>query len=197
MIVLLCEFNGRSPLMPALADNGWGRMWASYGPAWSYDGEPWGFDNGAWSAYRKKEDLNIDQWLRRMVKAADAAPHPPCVAVVPDIVAGGVESLQFSLTMNHWCRVGWPWFLAVQDGMCAADVRPHLNRFAGLFLGGSNGFKRQAGEWCKLAHDNGLRFHFGRCNREPWIEDAIRIGADSIDTSRPVRCAVGGQGGYF
>lgn len=193
MIVLLGEFNGKSRLIPDLQRYGWGRMWASYGPAWSYDGEPWGFDNGAWSAFTKQTPFDGERFQRRMQRAIQKAVYPPAVAVVPDIVQGARDSLVFSLEWLSRCNAEWPWFLAVQDGLTQRDVEPVVERFDGLFLGGSDELKGAAARWCRLAHDYGRLFHFGRCNREQWIRNAIEIGADSIDTTRPIRAATGGE----
>jgi hypothetical protein len=75
---------------------------------------------------------------------------------------------------------------AVQNGMTLADVRPVLDGFAGIFLGGDNGFKAQAKEWCDLAHANGLRFHYGRAGTLAKLEHAMEIGADSADSAFPM-----------
>ena len=197
MIVLIGEFNGKSRMMPYLERHGWGRMWASYGPAWSYDGEPWGFDNGAFRAWRKSEPFPAERFERRIAKAKDTQPHPPCVAVLPDVVGNGAATLAQA---EYWLpRLPhlWPWFLAVQDGIDRNAVRDLLPRVAGLFLGGTDAFKRTAGDWCNMAHDAGKLFHFARCNREPWLRSAIDIGADSIDTTRPIRALTGCEADWF
>ena len=201
MKVLIGEFSGKSKFMPKLKQHGWGRMWASYGPAFDYDDEPWGFDNGAWSAYTKKVSFDEAKFIRRLNRAIDRATYPPIVAVVPDIVGSGLASLAFSegyLNGSHLVR-GWPWFLAVQDGMCIERVRRVMLHYdiAGLFLGGTDEFKKTAPIWCELAHRNNKSFHFARCNREDWYRLAIRIGTDSMDSTRPLRAFTGGEMSRF
>jgi hypothetical protein len=195
--VLIGEFNGKSRMMPYLERHGWGRMWASYGPAWSYDGEPWGFDNGAFRAWRKGESFPVGKFRTRIERAMSTQPHPPCVAVLPDVVGDGVATLAQA---EHWLpRLpnSWPWFLAVQDGIYPERVRRLLPRVAGLFLGGTDAFKRTAGMWCDMAHGADKLFHFARCNREAWIRSALDIGADSIDTTRPLRALTGNEADWF
>jgi len=187
MIVLLGEFNGKSKVMPYLAKNSWGRMWASYGPTWSYDDEPWGFDNGAWSCYVKGRPFDVAKFKRRLATALERSVYPPVVAVVPDVVGNGLATLAEAVKWRDELPSEWPWFLAVQDGCCVERVRRELFHWEGIFLGGTDAFKRTAGLWCELAHRHDKPFHFARCNREAWIRNAIDIGADSIDTTRPVK----------
>jgi hypothetical protein len=109
----------------------------------------------------------------------------PYLAVVPDVVAGGMESLEFSL---RWMErlPKWPWYLAVQDGMKPVDVARHLNGFAGIFLGGTDAFKGTAPAWRGLATENGIRFHYGRAGTPAKIEHAKEVGADSLDSAFPL-----------
>ncbi len=195
--VLVAEFAcsprpGGRFLAGKLREHGWGRMWASkLRRHEEYPGEPWGFDNGAWSAFVAGQPFNESLFLRRL-DAGLAAGRVPLLAVTPDIVAGGPASLDFSLCWRERLPERWPWFLAVQDGLAGADVLPHLGRFAGLFLGGSDAFKRQAQDWCRLAHAHGLRFHYGRCGKDSSLRHALAVGADSLDSATPVlRVAVG------
>lgn len=196
MIVLVAEFGGSSKLMPYLRKNKWGRMWASYGPQWNYDGEPWGFDNGAWSAFVQRTEFPAEKFKRRIAKAVSIQPYSPCVAVLPDVVGDARRTLESS---SRWASEGlprWPWFFALQDGVTQADADAMLPFAAGYFLGGSDRFKCESAKWCDYAHSHGKLFHFGRCNREAWVYDAIRIGADSIDSATPILAAtINGQAG--
>ena len=169
----------------------------SYGPAWEYEDEPWGFDNGAWadqSAGREFDGNRFRKWLNR---CRDKQSYPPIVAAVPDIAISGTDvgepglaSLAFS---NRWRRElpnDWPWFLVVQDGVCPERVRRDLYAYdyAGIFLGGTDKFKQTAPIWCDMAHRHNKLFHFGRCSRiDSWVRMALRIGADSMDTTRWTR----------
>jgi len=109
----------------------------------------------------------------------------PALAALPDIVAGGLRSLEFSLA---WLErlPDWPWYLVVQDGMRLEEVEPELPSVAGLFLGGTTRFKQSALLWARLAHAHGKRFHFARAGTLARIELAQRVGADSLDSSFPL-----------
>jgi hypothetical protein len=183
-IVLLGETRSRTYLR-AMAALGWGRMWTVGTPSTASIHEPWGFDNGAFVAWSHGEPFPRGIFESRLTRAL-TLPAPPLVAVTPDIVAGGERSLEFSLAWRPQLPDAWPWFLAVQDGMDPADVADALPAFAGLFLGGATAFKRTAGQWAAMAHAAGKRFHYGRASLPRRVDHAIRVGADSLDTSFPL-----------
>jgi hypothetical protein len=170
-----------------LQQHGWGRMVIDQ-KIQSYNGEPWAFDNGAYRDYLAGEPFNQWQFLRRLSMAESLG--RPYLAIVPDKVGAGRDSLDIS---NHW-RVrpeldnGWPWYLAVQDGMSVHDVEDSLTSFAynGLFLGGSTLFKRTARTWSELAHKYGTKFHYGRAGTPMKIRHAATVGADSCDSAFPL-----------
>lgn len=162
---------------------GWGRMWTERTPS-LFEGERWGFDNGAFVAWKRKESFPVDAFQRRLDAAVSIG--TPMLAVCPDIVANGCESLPFSLDWIGRLPSNWPWYLAVQDGMVCDEVQPHLKKFSGIFLGGSDKFKAQAYRWCKLAHSNGLKFHYGRAGTPRKLLSAFKVGADSVDSAFPL-----------
>lgn len=162
---------------------GWGRMWV-HRTIRLYEGERWGFDNGAFGAWRSGETWDADKYRKRL-DAAHAL-GTPRLAVVPDLPAEGERSLEFSLRWLDELPHPWPWFLAIQDGMTHDMVRPHLRRFAGLFLGGTDEFKRGAAGWVALAKSARLQFHYGRTSTIRKLEHARRIGADSCDSTQPL-----------
>lgn len=56
--------------------------------------------------------------------------------VLPDIVAGGLRSLEFSLLWLERLRSSpAPLLIAVQDGMTPDDVREYLSPAVGIFVG--------------------------------------------------------------
>jgi hypothetical protein len=177
---------------------GWGRMFAGYKPT-PYDGEKWGFDNGAYKHWTDGMPFDEARFKYRLTVAA-AIGHPH-LAVCPDIVAGGCSSLGFSLKWIEWLHAygeqsqrpsnpawpsRWDWYLAVQNGMTIHDVKPHLEHFAGIFLGGDDGFKAQAWRWRVFAKDHGKPFHYGRAGTLPKLESALKMKADSLDSSYPL-----------
>lgn len=163
---------------------GWGRLFLHRHPT-PYNYERWGFDNGAFMAWRNHKPFPEQEFTERL-KVALATPATPYLAVTPDIVANGCESLQFSLQWRTKLPRDWPWYLAVQDGMTIEDVEPHLHLFAGLFLGGTDDFKCTAEQWCALAHKHQLKFHYGRCGTPAKLLHACDVKADSLDSAFPL-----------
>lgn len=173
--------------------------------------EPFIIDNGVWRDWNahkkgKRADPYIDEmaYMTRRWKAEQTG-HEPLFAVIPDIIAGGMDSLDFSRwwidieqAATEWdLRCGfWPWYLAVQDGMDPAAVEELLAdqatddwqdryqaKIAGLFIGGTDEFKKTAPMWAELAHRYGLGCHFGRCSTPERLAEAVAAGCDSCDSA--------------
>lgn len=183
-LVLVGETSSRANV-ERLQELGWGRMFVEKRPT-PYPFEKWGFDNGAFLAYRRGEKFPELQYRKRPDIAAKVN-SDPYIAIVPDIVAGGLRSLDFS---NEW-RLNlqafrWPWFLAVQDGMEVAHVEQSIHLYDGLFLGGTDRFKATAYRWRSLAHTHRKRFHYGRASTPLKLLSAYRSGADSCDSAFPL-----------
>lgn len=162
----------------------WGRMCVRDTPD-PYLGEKYGFDNGAFPAHLRGMPFPQSDFQRRLEKALKV-PADPWLAVAPDIVAGGLHSLEFSLAWIEKLPRHWPWYLAVQDGMLPEDVAPVLHLFSGIFLGGSDKFKGRAFTWCKFAHSNQKKFHYARAGTREKIKHAYMVGSDSMDSSFPL-----------
>lgn len=170
---------------------GWGRMWSrSYGLP--YPGEPWGFDNGAWHAAEHGKAFPVELFQKRVEEGHRRSLEittPPFVAVAPDIVHGGLASLEFSLGWIGRCRElapTWPWFLAAQDGVTPKALHDAIDQFDGIFLGGSAKSKGPCRAWFNIAREHGKLFHYGRCGTWPRMQQAFDIGVDSIDTAGPM-----------
>jgi len=176
-------------LIARLKDMGWGRVWVREKPT-PYEGEPWFFDNGAYSDYLAGNSFDTDVFLKHYGRALELdfthQIDPPQFGVVPDIVGRGHKSLAFSVRWRHRLRGDWMWYLVVQDGMEAECVRPFVGDFDGIFLGGTDNFKASASMWCKMAHDHGKPFHYGRVSTPKKLDHAIEVGADSCDSAFPL-----------
>lgn len=159
---------------------GWGRMVIDTRIK-PYPGEPWGFDNGAFRDWKNGKPFDEDAFLRRLDMAYGIG--CPYLAVVPDIVAGGERSLEFSLRWLDKLPPDWPWYLAVQDGMKLDQVEQVIQHFAGIFLGGSNRFKATAWYWKQLAHKHGKKFHYARAGTPRKLEIVKEIKPDSLDSA--------------
>lgn len=166
-----------------LAESGFGRMWIARGRnIYTQPGEVWGFDNGAYRDYSAGRTFDSTAFLKSLDKAV-AHPHRPRLAVLPDIVAGGERSAEFSMRWRERVPDELPWYLAVQDGMTSDVLDDFGDSIVGVFLGGSDAFKAQAGYWADAARARRLRFHYGRCGTPEKMAHAMKVGADTGDSA--------------
>lgn len=149
------------------------------------EGFPYGLDNGKWTAHTTGQP-----WKEGLfVFMVDSFGAEADWLVVPDIVEGGLASLELSL---EWLPVligKCPLLLlAVQDGMEPEHLRPHVGPGVGIFLGGSTEWKlRTMAEWGRFAAEVGCHFHVGRVNTAKRMALAIAAGAHSADGSSASR----------
>lgn len=173
-----------------LREHGWGRMFATVKPT-PQDFEPWGFDNGAFVAWMCGEEFPEQEFLSRLDLALKVN-SDPILAVCPDIVAGGMQSLEFSVKWLERLPSYWPWYLAVQDSEPGKEkeyqdaVLSVAHLFAGIFLGGTDKFKLTAYRWARLAHFCDKKFHYGRAGTLRKIRHAYAVEADSLDSTFPL-----------
>lgn len=153
----------------------------------------WAFDNGAWVDFMRGERFDPEQYLKRLGQI-NALPDNriPDWCVCPDEVAAH-GSLIYSLEWKSSLTGMAPrlkWYLALQDGMSPTDVDHALclERFHGLFVGGSSAWKIESSPgWVKFGHERGLPVHIARVNGPNRLQWAVDIGADSIDGTGWVR----------
>mgnify|MGYP001772521626 CR=1 FL=1 len=176
---------------------GWGRTFVekAFVP---YEGEPWGFDNGAFRDWIKGRSFSKIRYLKAIEKAVRMADryHFPYFSVLPDLVAQGEKSLEFSdywgdklktYLGNYFEKMNW--YLAVQDGMSFESVEEFIKKHSylkGIFLGGTDTFKALAPEWSRLAKRYGLKFHYARAGTPKKYALAKLSQADSIDSAFPI-----------
>lgn len=172
---------------------------------------PWFFDNGAYGQFAAAMKAAYGKGWRKL-NGANPLMYPaiptginaasfargldaiyrcidrPEFIVLPDIVAGGLASMEESRRWVHRCRGLAPLYLAIQDGMEPADVDDKLaGACAGYFIGGTLKWKIRHGEkWTRAAHERGLRCHIGRMGTPKRIRWGMRINADSIDSALPL-----------
>lgn len=139
-------------------------------------------DNGAFSCYKNNKPFNDELFLMN-VERVNKIGLKPLFIVCPDIVAGGVSSLDFSLSWRD--RIDYDKVaLVIQDGMIEADVDPIVNKFQYLFIGGSVEWKwANAESWVKYAHSKSLDCHIGQCGQSWMLRAAKRFNADSVDST--------------
>jgi hypothetical protein len=177
---------GTARNLRALRDHGW-RLLVSAAGALRSEGFPYALDNGAWSAYSKGtpfDERAFDLALRKLGSSADWT-------VAPDIVAGGLASLDLSLKWLPRVLSESPRALiAVQNGMIDADVRPFLGERVGIFVGGDTEWKlRTLPLWGGVARSVGCWLHVGRVNSAKRIHACAIAGAHSFDGTSATRYA--------
>lgn len=140
-----------------------------------------GIDNGAWKAYQQKTAFDAGAFSALVDRHGRTADF----VVVPDIVAGGKESLDFSLSWLPGLYSRAPYLLLpVQDGMDAWDVERVLSAYPrlGIFLGGSTEYKLGTMyDWGIVAACMKRWFHVGRVNTARRIRLCAEAGATSFD----------------
>ena len=197
-MIAFCSWTGTKLNLSTLQAGGWHllmspdtlkRCKGKTRPFWP-DGSPapYALDNGAWGAHQRGEPFNIEAFLWSIDRVGDQAEF----VVIPDIVAGGLESLRFSEEwMPRLDGIGDRRLLAVQDGMAPADVRSMLGKDIGIFLGGSTDWKLSTmRQWGQVAREIGCWFHVGRVNSRRRIYQCSLCGAHSFDGSKGARNAV-------
>lgn len=149
------------------------------------EGMPYALDNGAWSAFQQARPFDEDAFMRAVDQLGEGADW----IVLPDIVADGMRSLDYSLTWLERLR-GLPTrlLIAVQDGMEIDDVRPFLSPAVGIFVGGTTEWKEAtAGAWGSAARRRNCYLHVGRVNSVRRIRLCAAAGANSIDGTSATR----------
>jgi len=149
---------------------------------------PFALDNGAYVDWRSEREFDEPAY-RKTLKGC--IPLKPDFIIIPDKVAGGLESLWFSLSwipeLRKMTRSSTPLALAVQDGMEPRDIEPYLGQFEVLFLGGSRPWKYRTGEqWCRWAENHGLPVHIGAIGSMVGVRWAKAIHATSVDSTSPL-----------
>jgi hypothetical protein len=138
-------------------------------------------DNGAFSAWK-----NGAVWDENKFKVLVSKYPDYDFVVAPDIVCGGMRSLQQSL--HYVGEIPRPLYLAVQDGMQGDTIRKYLIGFDGIFIGGSISWKFQTARmWADIAHLHDLKCHAGRVGTWEGFIHMHHCGVDSVDTTTASR----------
>jgi hypothetical protein len=144
-------------------------------------------DNGAWTYFQ--QGRSFDE--RAFMHAVEKMGHRADWIVLPDIVGGGLRSLDYSLAWLERLRgLPTPVLLAVQNGCEVDDVRSFLSPSVGIFIGGDTAWKEKTAiEWGKLARKRNCLLHVGRVNSARRIAICAAAGASSFDGSSVSRFA--------
>jgi len=186
---MFASSTGTQSTLKALQRNGWkllmspatlirsrGKMaqrWPDGSPA------PYALDNGAWTCHQQGKPFDEDafRWAYDRI-GADAE-----WVVAPDIVGGGIKSLDLTcswLHRLHHSRV----LIAVQDGIEPHHVEPLMAPGRGIFLGGSTDYKlSMMVKWGDVAARHGAYYHVARVNTVRRVRMAQCARAHSVDGS--------------
>lgn len=165
--------------LEALRAHGWRILLTPDNPT-PREGLRHGVDNGAWKAFQKQQPFDEKAFAGLVERHGASADF----VVVPDIVAGGMKSLDFSMSwLSRLCHLKLL-LLPVQDEMDVAVVDNVLRNETGLgvFLGGTTDYKlKMMPYWGGVAAALNRHYHVGRVNSVRRIQLCAEWGADSID----------------
>lgn len=190
MMIAYASRTGTRRNLDALRRAGW-RLIVSARGALRTEGFPYALDNGAWTSFQRREPFDAAAFERAIALLGAGADW----IVVPDIVMGGIASLNFSRAwlarlQHHRSLAGVTFLVAVQNGMAPGQVRDLVGPRVGIFVGGDTAWKlaTMAG-WARLAHAKGALCHVGRVNSARRIRLCAAAGVDSFDGSGVSRFA--------
>lgn len=164
--------------LDAMREAGW-RLIVSAAGCLRNENMAYALDNGAWTAFQQGKQLDEKLFMTAVERMGEGADW----IVLPDIVAGGLRSLDYSLTWLERLR-GIPTrlLIAVQNGMEVEDVRSFLNPAVGIFVGGDTEWKEKtAVQWGSVARRRNCYLHVGRVNSARRIAICNAAGANSFD----------------
>lgn len=188
-IIPYASRTGTKRNLASLRRRGW-RLLVSATGVHRTEGFPYALENGAFTAYQDNKPFNESRFetlLKTLGAGADWC-------AVPDIVGGGLRSLELS---RAWlarvlssCQRA---LICVQDGMTVADVADLIGPTVGIFVGGSptTTWKLDTmGQWSKLAASRGAWCHVGRVNSAKRIGICQRAGVTSFDGTNATKFSV-------
>lgn len=191
---------GTRSTLAAAKNAGWGILVSAAG-VWRTEGfDVWVADNGAWSDFTQAKEFDGSRFARFIgwVAAQAKAGNPPRWVALPDIVMGGIASLDLSIAWLRWLRripamASARFMIVVQNGMescpsALARLRRVVGPMVGVFVGGDTDWKlRTKAFWRAFTHMLGALLHVGRVNSAKRIESCGKCEVDSFDGTSIVR----------
>lgn len=170
--------------LAALRSAGW-RLLVSATGVHRTEGFQYAIDNGAWTAHQQGKPFDEPAFLKVVEKLGAGADW----IAIPDIVAGGRRSLEFSLSWIERLRGACKMLLLpVQDGMATRDVAKIIGPSVGVFVGGSTDWKLTTMHaWARAPLGVDAWCHIARVNSARRIRLCQDVRANSIDGSSVTR----------
>lgn len=164
--------------LAAMRKHGW-RLLVSAEGVWRNEGFPYCIDNGAWTAFlqgRPWDEAKFIGIVNLLGAGAD-------FIVLPDIVAGGMESFEISAQWIPRLEGVAPLLFPVQNGQPPELVAEIVEQTGvGIFVGGDTEWKETTLPiWGHLKAQLGCYLHVGRMNSRRKIKLCAMAGADSFD----------------
>lgn len=180
MIPYASHTNGKQNL-DKLRQYGWRLLRTPFTSGSKSHGFKYALDNGAWRAFQQEIPFDEDAFIKML----EEHHHDADWIASPDIVCGGMESLECSLAwIPRLEKYGRRILIPVQDDMTDEHIGPLVGDRVGIFVGGSTEFKeRSLPMWGKVAHETGCVLHVGRVNSCRRIALCGAAGATSFDGS--------------
>lgn len=171
--------------LAGLRARGWRLLVSATGVHRTEGFDNYAIDNGAWTAFQKKCAFDSRSFIRLVIALGALADW----VATPDIVGGGLDSLNLSLKWLPWVlRHTKRALIPVQDGMVEDDVRDLLSDRVGIFIGGSTPWKLSSmARWCRLAKEKNVWCHVGRVNSMQRIKRCQMAGATPFDGTNATR----------
>lgn len=151
----------------------------------SDQGMGYALDNGAWTAHQLHEPFDVTAYERALQWSSGREDW----VVLPDKVGDAAATLDMAQQWIGRLKSRQLYF-ALQDGVTEKQLEPLTQHLTGLFVGGSDRFKRTAARWVRFAHRRGLKVHVGRVNTRRRLEMCVLAGVDSFDGSGASRFLV-------
>ena len=146
-------------------------------------------DNGAFPAYNKGYPF-MEKVFMDTLDDCYKLGIPLDFIVCPDIVAGGKESLDFSM---EWAdgklKTAPNLALVLQDGVTPDLLREYgFDRFKILFVGGTPKWKWSTFVgWAEFCKSFKIQCHVGQCGTLSRLELCEKVGATSVDSTNFAR----------
>jgi hypothetical protein len=157
------------------------------------NGQRYFHDCGTFHAEIHGKPWEVNPFKRLIAKYPDydfvVLPDKPQIKQMLDPVAGRkLAMISLRLSLEYIDEIPGPVYFAVQDWMRQNDIIPYMDRFDGIFVGGSPEWKlKTAMDWAALAKVYKKKCHVGRINSYMGFRFMHYCEVDSVDGSTASR----------